>query len=264
MDGIVNQFEYVLVSLRYWTTILTCCESHRAAWNTGVWAWDCVHEDHVVVIPFVAALLGDNPMQSEFACHVGPGGKLLCRICDVKGRDASMDGSQPSAATISNDSANGGCTTPDLTGTSDSDGDGNSSAGDTSAPANGRKRKLETMQEIVERVTRFIQTGSPRTRGSTLQELRTIIADAGSVGNVSKIRAHKTSTGIKDTFLETYLGLMHQSYKSKASRHEKQTALDNFRATLPTDVDSMLSPVWRIRGRFTLHCVLRHLCVSLM
>jgi hypothetical protein len=51
--------------------------SHRAAWDTGIWAWDCVHEDHVLVIPFVAALLGDNPMQSEFACHVGPGGKSV-------------------------------------------------------------------------------------------------------------------------------------------------------------------------------------------
>jgi len=237
--------------------ILTCCESHRAAWKTGIWAWDCVHEDHVLVIPFVAALLGDNPMQSEFACHVGPGGKLLCRICDVKGKDSSTDGLQPSAAaTTSIDSENEARTTPDLTGTTDSDGDSNSSAGDTSAPAKGRNKKLETMQDMVERVTRFIQMGSPRTRDGTLQELRTIIADAHSVGNITKIRAHKTSTGIKDTFLETYLGLMYQSYKGKVNRREKQIALDNFRATLPRNPDSMLSPVWRIQGMFTLHYVL--------
>ena len=261
MDGIVSQFEYVFVSLRrdyaigLSSIILTCCESHREAWKTGVWAWDCVHEDHVLVIPFVAALLGNNPMQSEFACHVGPGGKSLCRICDVKGKDASTNGLQPSAAaTTSIDSENGGRSTPDLTGTSDSDGDGNSS-GDISAPAKGRNRKLKTMQEMVERVTRFIQKGSPRTRDSTLQELRTIIADAGSVGNITKIRAHKTSTGIKDTFLETYLGMMYQSYKGKVNRHEKQIALDNFRATLPTDADSMLSPVWRIQGTLCVMCV---------
>ena len=241
--------------------ILICYKSHRAAWNTGIWAWDCVLEDHILVIPFVAALLGDNPMQSEFACHVGPGGKSLCRICDVKGKDASTDGPQPSAATTFIDSANGGHTTPDSTGTSDSDGDGNSSAGDSSAPASGRKKRLETMQEIVERVTRFIQIGSLRTRDSTIQELRTIIENAGLVGNVSKIRAHKTSTGIKDTFLETYLGLMHQSYKSKANRHDKQVALDNFRATLPTDANRMFSPVWRMRGKFTLCYILYHLCI---
>ncbi len=231
----------------------------RAAWDTGIWAWDCVHEDHVLVIPFVAALLGDNPMQSELACHVGPGGKLLCRICDVKGKDVSINGLQPSTAPTTIDSLNGGRTTPDSIGTSDSDGDSNSLASNTGAPANGRKRKLETMQEMVEHVTRIVRIGSPRTRDGTLQELRTIIAYAGSIGNASKIKAHKTSTGIKDTFLDTFLELMHQSYKNKVSRHDKQIALDNFRATLPANTD-MLSPVWRIRGIFLhLHYVL---CMS--
>jgi hypothetical protein len=224
---------------------------HRAAWNTGVWAWDCIHEDHVLVIPFVAALLGDNPMQSEFACHVGPGGKMLCRICNVKGVDASTK------ATSIGD-ADGGRASPDSIGTSDGEGDGNSSAGDTSAPASGRKRKPETMQEMVERVTRFVQAGTPRTRDGTLQELHTIIEYAGSVGNVTKIKAHKTSTGIKDTFLEMFLGMMHNSYKSGSNRQNKQIALDNFRATLPANT-SMLSPVWRIRGSFTFtfSCALR-------
>jgi hypothetical protein len=202
------------------------------------------------VIPFVAALLGDNPMQSEFACHVGPGGKLLCRICDVKGVDGSTNESQSSTAPTSIDSADGGRTTPDSVGTSD--GDGNSSADEASAPTSGRKRKLESMQEMVARVTRFVRTGSPRTRGGTLQELQTIIADAGSVGNVSKIRAHKTATGIKDTFLETFLDWMHHSYKSKSSRHEKQVALDYFKSTLPANTSSMFSPVWRIRGMLVL------------
>ena len=230
------------------------CESHREAWNAGVWAWDCVLEDEVLVIPFIAALLGDNPMQSEFACHVGPGGKMLCRICNVKGIDTSTNESQPSTALTPIDDANGGRTTPDSIGASDSDGDGNSSASNTSADGastSGRnKRKLETMQDMVERVTHFVQIGSPRTRDITLQALHTIIADAGSIGNVTKIRAHKTSTGIKDTFLETYLGLIHQSYKSKTGRREKQITLDHFRATLPANT-YMLSPVWRIQGSYT-------------
>ena len=191
-------------------------------------------------------------MQSEFACHVGPGGKMLCRICNVKGMDVATSGSQSSAAPTS--SANEGHTTPDSMHTSDLDGsdNGNSSASDTgvTVPASGRKRKLEGMQDMTDRVTRFIQTGPPRTRDNTLQELHNIIADAGSIGNISKIRAHKTSTGIKDTFLEAYLKLMHQSYKSKSTRHDKQTALDNFRETLPANI-RMLSPVWQIRGRFT-------------
>ncbi|KAH9080259.1 hypothetical protein EDB83DRAFT_2503408 [Lactarius deliciosus] len=204
LDGIVSQLE--------------------AAWDTGVWAWDCVHEDHVLVIPFVAALLGDNPMQSEFACHVGPGGKMICRVCQVKGLDVSTNDTQAQMAPASIHDADGGRTTPDSIGTSD----GDSSADGAYAPANRRKRKLESMQEMVECVTRFVHIGSPWTRDNTLRELHTIIADAGSVGKISKIRAHKTSTGIKDTFLE-------------------HVALDNFRTTLPANMN-MLSPVWWIRG----------------
>jgi hypothetical protein len=63
--------------------------SYREAWISGIWAWDCVVKDHVLVIPFVVALLGDNPMQSEFACHLGQGGKFFCRMCEVKGFDSA-------------------------------------------------------------------------------------------------------------------------------------------------------------------------------
>ena len=38
-------------------------------------------------MPMVLALLGDNPMQSEFACHIGLSGKFFCRACWVKGKD---------------------------------------------------------------------------------------------------------------------------------------------------------------------------------
>lgn len=110
------------------------------------------------MIPFVAALLGDNPMQSEFACHVGSGGKLFCRICRVKGLDASINHSQSTTAPTSTDGADGGRTTPDSTGTGE--GDGNSSADDICAPVNGQKRKLESMQEMVECISRFIRVYS--------------------------------------------------------------------------------------------------------
>ncbi|KAI9435019.1 hypothetical protein BJY52DRAFT_1131296, partial [Lactarius psammicola] len=225
LDSVVSQFE--------------------VAWKTGIWAWDYIHKDRVLVIPFVAALLGDNPMQSEFACHVGPGGKMLCRICHVKGLDVSTNKTPSQTAPTPIHGADGGHATPDSIGTSD--GNSDSSTDNTCAPANGRKRKLESMQEMVERITRFIHIGSLRTRDNTLQELHTIITDAGSVGKVSKIKAHKTSTGIKDTFLDAFLERMHLSYRDISTRHEKQVALDNFRATLPANT-SMLSPVWQIQG----------------
>ncbi|KAI6026090.1 hypothetical protein EDC04DRAFT_2606176 [Pisolithus marmoratus] len=43
LDGFVNQLE--------------------EAQETGIWAWDCIHKERVLVIPSVLALLGDNPMQ---------------------------------------------------------------------------------------------------------------------------------------------------------------------------------------------------------
>lgn len=57
------------------------------AQDQGIWAWDGVLNEPVLMIPMVLALLGDNPMQSEFACHIGLGGKFFCRACWVKGMD---------------------------------------------------------------------------------------------------------------------------------------------------------------------------------
>ncbi|KAI0259241.1 hypothetical protein BC834DRAFT_833886, partial [Gloeopeniophorella convolvens] len=218
MDGVVQQFE--------------------AAWDTGIWAWDCVLQDRVLVIPFVAALLGDNPMQSEFACHVGQGGKYFCRICDAKGSDAAMD--ESGAQEEVSDPVG-----RDVHGHQAGASGGESSADDTQSPARGRKKRNESMQEMVDRVARFVHIGKLRTRENTLQDLNAMVVEAGQVGNLTKIKAHKTNTGIKDTFLDAFLERMYLSYKDKSGKVAKQNALDNFKHTLP---ENMLSPVWRIRG----------------
>lgn len=41
------------------------------------------------------ALLGDNPMHSEFACDIGLRGKYFCRACWVKGTDAQDGANMP-------------------------------------------------------------------------------------------------------------------------------------------------------------------------
>jgi hypothetical protein len=64
------------------------CYIIRATQNEGVWVKDSQTNELALVFVEVLAMLGDNPMQSEFACHVGLGGKYFCRCCWVKGHDA--------------------------------------------------------------------------------------------------------------------------------------------------------------------------------
>ena len=53
----------------------------------GIVVWDVQAKEHVLVVPWVLAFLGDNPMSSEFASHIGMQGKCFCRRCKVKGSD---------------------------------------------------------------------------------------------------------------------------------------------------------------------------------
>ncbi|EGO30446.1 hypothetical protein SERLADRAFT_404610 [Serpula lacrymans var. lacrymans S7.9] len=75
-----------------------------ACQDTGIWAYDCVFKEVVLVIISVLALLGDNPMHSEFACHAGLQSKFFCRCCWVKGKDDNdmedEDGNHPQKETI--------------------------------------------------------------------------------------------------------------------------------------------------------------------
>ncbi|KZV76151.1 hypothetical protein PENSPDRAFT_747853 [Peniophora sp. CONT] len=55
----------------------------KALRESGIAAWDCKTNEEVLVLPWILAFLGDNPMQSEFTSHVGLTGKLFCRMCKV-------------------------------------------------------------------------------------------------------------------------------------------------------------------------------------
>ncbi|KAJ6477086.1 hypothetical protein C8R47DRAFT_985022, partial [Mycena vitilis] len=60
----------------------------RKSQETGIEAYDCHVDEMVLLIPWIIAMLGDNPMQSEFASHIGLSGKCFCRVCNVRGADA--------------------------------------------------------------------------------------------------------------------------------------------------------------------------------
>lgn len=138
----------------------------RSAWETGIWAWDTVHQERVLLIPSVIALLGDNPMQSELACHIGSMGKFFCRICHVKGSD--LNDANPSSA---NAGPGDNTETQEVSGSER--GGGSESVGasdevDTSVAGNRPVRKkgqkaAESMEAMVQRVKRFFSV-SPSSR----------------------------------------------------------------------------------------------------
>ncbi|KAL1658383.1 hypothetical protein GGF50DRAFT_67362 [Schizophyllum commune] len=49
--------------------------------ENGVEAYDWVHKELVIIAPWILAELGDNPMQSELAAHIGMRGRCYCRVC---------------------------------------------------------------------------------------------------------------------------------------------------------------------------------------
>jgi len=84
LDGVVQQIEYIFFSLCHEVVANYSSSFYRNAHKEGIVAWDCEYKEYVLIFPTVLALLGDNPMQSEMACHIGLQGKAFCRACMVK------------------------------------------------------------------------------------------------------------------------------------------------------------------------------------
>ncbi|KAJ7195401.1 hypothetical protein B0H12DRAFT_1299784, partial [Mycena haematopus] len=206
LDGIVDQLEY--------------------AQENGVWAWDCELNEPVLLVPQVLALLGDNPMQSEFACHIGLRGKLFCRACWVKGMDA-LD-------PMDTDAEPGG------------DGDDGSAVGDdTSSKGKKRKKVKETLNQMIRRVKNFVTIGRLRNKTETTAKLKSFFTEASTVDTKTKVQEQRTESGVKDTYQLFFLEKLFESYKGKRGRAAKQAALDAQLAQLPANTTS---PVWRIKG----------------
>ncbi|KAF9002616.1 hypothetical protein BDZ89DRAFT_1169723 [Hymenopellis radicata] len=195
-------------------------EQITEAQEHGIWAWDCAGEgggEAVLIIPFVLALLGDNPMQSEFACHIGMRGKFFCRNCDVKGKDASdtNEGGTRAEANASDD---------------ESDGDA-----DDAGQKKGKRRKgvLETFSVLMARISRFMKPGKPREVEDTLKALNTQFTYAIDNATRSKVKTARTATGIKDTFQDYFLGKLDEAVHKLRGDTQRRDALNKAIKELP-------------------------------
>ncbi|KAL1674251.1 hypothetical protein EV122DRAFT_282209 [Schizophyllum commune] len=173
----------------------------------GIWVYDSVFEEMVLVVPSVMALLGDNPMQSEFACHAGLKAKFFCRICQAKGKDIEDD-----------------------------DGDGQA------APPGGARKESEAV--LFERVKRFLTIGAPRTPQDTKSTLRTMLKNVLVSRPLKANNDLRTQTGVKDTFLHHFLEKARGEAQRAPQRDPAVVAQDVIRQA-PSQPP--FSPVWRLR-----------------
>ncbi|KAL0577207.1 hypothetical protein V5O48_004773 [Marasmius crinis-equi] len=218
----------------------------------GIWTWDGEYDEPVLLLPTVLALLGDNPMQSEFACHLGLRAKFFCRACKVKGKefkDVHGDG----------DSDDGN----NSDGDEDDDGASMKSTGGSEAGGKKKRRKfVEGLDAMKSRVLDFIKVchlvypytptnlttikpGEPRTREESLDQLKEHFEMAKTPGAGERMKNERTRTGLKDTFQMFFVNRLLNSYKGRRTLATKTTALEQAKSTLPAETSS---PVWRIRG----------------
>ena len=144
----------------------------RNAQKEGILAWDCEYKEYILFFPTVFALLGDNPMQSEMACHIGLQGNAFCRACMVKRHESAPapdaiqqrdfeSNSRPTTPTIP--------TTPTQLSRPDSEDEAvnpghphdsdisDAILSDGPRPGSKKKKPPETMGAMVVRVTSFLR-----------------------------------------------------------------------------------------------------------
>ncbi|KAF7299723.1 hypothetical protein HMN09_00978100 [Mycena chlorophos] len=171
----------------------------------GIWAWDSVLNEIVLVIPSVLAMLGDNPMQSEFACHIGFRGKFFCRVCKVQGDPADDE-----------DEEDGG----------GSDAASNSSASSVGSMELGTKKKgapkkkktaksRQSVAEMVSRIMQFMKRGPARNRQYTCDELKSQFATAMVVGG-------KTEPLRAPSMFSTTAPITHAGFHARQTRQERE------------------------------------------
>ncbi|KDQ05576.1 hypothetical protein BOTBODRAFT_49797, partial [Botryobasidium botryosum FD-172 SS1] len=211
-----------------------------ACQNSGVWAWDCETKEKILIIPSVLAMLGDNPMQSEFACHIGLRGRMFCRVCKVQGNaeeEEADNARKPPNGTGSNESL--------------SAPDASSLASDVSTGASARQPKkkkgkvAESMADMIVRITNFMKIGALRSGDETQALLRSQFVNACRIGGYAQYKRTRTQFGVKDTHQEALLQrLFDVSKKHGVTKAQKEAQMETVHKGL---LDILTSPVWRIK-----------------
>ncbi|CAK5282232.1 unnamed protein product [Mycena citricolor] len=234
MDGIVQQIE--------------------TGQENGIWCWDIIYNEPVLAISEVLALLGDNPMQSKFACHIGLRGKFFCHACWAKGHSSEPESDTIPSSTqviaenlnVGNDQAERRDDTNGIDEGAQSE-DSAASIESTSGVKKGRaKHAVETMAQMVARVKAFMTIGRLRNKEETMKHLRSeFLLASTTVDKKTQIKDQRTETGIKDTFQLFFEEKLFDSFKNKRGYPARLQALDAQAKSMPANV---MSPVWRIRG----------------
>ncbi|KAI6014952.1 hypothetical protein EDC04DRAFT_2903843 [Pisolithus marmoratus] len=210
----------------------------------GIWAWDVMAREMVLIFPAILAMLGDNPMQSELACHIGLQGKFFCHNCWVKGADLHpahghvdrvvMDLNRDDACSIETQSRL-------------SKSEEGSAQANVAYHSKGKGRQSETMQGLVDHARRFLGANAPRTRQDTTDKLRGMFHEvACGMGKVRYVKM-KTDTGIKDTYMDVFVECILKLVKGLRAGMDKHTEAVNS-VTQGRPVEEFMSPVWRIKG----------------
>ncbi|KAJ6609141.1 hypothetical protein B0H10DRAFT_1954878 [Mycena sp. CBHHK59/15] len=156
-------------------------------------------------------MLGDNPMQSEFACHIGFKGKLFCRVCWAKGVPEQVDDED------------------------EDEDEGNK----TDGKKKHTKKKDESVMDMVSRIGQFMSSARLRSATETQKELWSQFKTAREVGGQAGFKRRKTESGIKDTFQGAFLDRIFAiSSKRGRKKVQKQADIAALLRTFPDDITS--------------------------
>ncbi|KAI5983240.1 hypothetical protein EDC04DRAFT_2874173 [Pisolithus marmoratus] len=214
LDGIVDQLEYA--------------QMH------GIWAWDIEAREMALIIPAILVMLGNNPIQSELACHVGLQGKYFCYNCWVHGAGADLS------------------QCPDLGGVAVTNSDDDAHSIQMGSVATDSDRSLhrdvthqskckghhsETMQDLVDRARHFLGANPPHTHQDMVNKLHSMFHEVTSSKGKTQYTKMKTDTGIKDTYMDVFVEHILKHVKGIRAGSDRYT-----------EAVSFMSPVWRIKG----------------